>query len=181
MTTTHITIYWDLETCPPIQSPNGHYISDCVVREAIKGICVKPTGRILKHIVSWRSPDIDHIHVSYGDHYREPLVIPDNSKYVFFNSYVCQSITDGKTELVVITGDENLLQIIRSLESLTLLDSWGQLSIIYGYYVDIRSFGFSSKVKTLKFNQILEFCNNYCEYSSEALISLMDDLTITGI
>ncbi|XP_054152537.1 uncharacterized protein LOC128951309 [Oppia nitens] len=169
---THITIYWDRESCPP---PNTSHPTDSVsvIRELLIKVCVTERRLRLKHLVSWSLPDRSGVDIYNNDnkHNWDQLLVSDNyDKYVFFNSYLTKALSDRKTELVVITGDQTLLQIIKALE----LDISGQLSIIYDDLLDIRELGFSCGIKRLSFENLVYFCTEYEKYCLSAITGLND-------
>ncbi|XP_054152613.1 uncharacterized protein LOC128951386 [Oppia nitens] len=175
--TTDITIYWDRESCPP--PITGRLTNSVgVLRKLLKTVCVTERQLRLKHLVSWSSEDITGIDIYYdSDNWDHRLVIDNYDKYTFFYQYINKSLSDGKTELVVITGDQLLLKHIKTLE----LDILGQLSIIYGNLVDIEQLGFPYGIKRLPFDHLINYCNDYekfCLSTITGLIGSIDDINI---
>ncbi|XP_054152548.1 uncharacterized protein LOC128951321 [Oppia nitens] len=180
---THITIYWDRESCPP-PITSRHIDSTVIIRKLLTKVCVTERRLRLKHLVSWSSVDITGVDIYYDNDYYyddnlDHLLIDNYNKYAYFSSYTFESLSDSKTALVVISGDRELLQLIKTLD----LDNWVQLSIIYADLVDISELGFSDRIKRLPFDQLVKFCNEYekineyCLSSAiTGLIDLMADL-----
>ncbi|XP_054152592.1 uncharacterized protein LOC128951365 [Oppia nitens] len=168
--TTNITIYWDRESCPP--PITGRLTNSVnVLQKLLKTVCVTERQLRLKHLVSWSSPNITDIYYD-SDNWDHWLVIDNCDKYDFFYQYINKSLSDGKTELVVITGDQLLLKHIKTLK----LDISGQLSIIYANLVDFEQLGFPYGIKRLPFDHLINYCNDYEKFCLSAITGLTDSI-----